>query len=178
VKVVAVSRCAGHRFSKPNEMWITLLAGLGVEGDAHAGRTIKHRWRVARGSNQPNLRQVHLLHAELLNELRSKGFNVGAGQIGENVLTEGIDLLALGTGTRIHLGAEAMVEITGLRNPCKQLDRFQKGLMAATLDRDANGGLVRKAGVMGIVIAGGEVRPGDPIRIEAPDGPRRPLMPV
>lgn len=178
MKVGAVSRSAGHRFSKTNEMWIRLLAGLGVAGDAHSGRTVKHRSRVARDPTQPNLRQVHLLHTELLNELRGKGFDVGAGEIGENVLTEGIDLLALSIGTRLHLGAGAVVEITGLRNPCIQLDRFQQGLMAATLDRDANGGLVRKAGVMGIVLAGGEVRPGDPIRLTPPDGPHRPLSPV
>lgn len=178
MKIVAVSRCAGHHFSKPNEMWIRLLPGLGVEGDAHSGTTVKHRSRVARGPNQPNLRQVHLLHAELLNELRDKGFDVAPGQVGENVLTEGIDLLRLATGTRLHLGVDAIVELTGLRNPCAQLDRFQKGLMAATLDRDVNGGLVRKAGIMGIVLAGGEVRPGDPICVEPPEGPHRPLMPV
>jgi MOSC domain-containing protein YiiM len=178
MKVVAVSRCASHRFSKPNEMWIKLIAGLGVEGDAHLGRTVQHRSRVARDPTQANLRQVHLLHAELLAELRDKGFDVGPGDIGENVLTEGVDLLALATGTRVHLGDQAIVEITGLRNPCAQLDRFQKGLMAATLDRDANGGLVRKAGVMAIVLEGGDVRLGDPIRLEPPDGPHRPLMPV
>jgi MOSC domain-containing protein YiiM len=159
-------------------MWIKLIAGLGVEGDAHLGTTVQHRSRVARDPTVPNLRQVHLLHAELLTELRGKGFDVGPGEIGENVLTEGVDLLALSTGTRVHLGDQAIVEITGLRNPCVQLDRFQKGLMAATLDRDANGGLVRKAGVMAIVLEGGEVRLGDPIRVELPDGPHRPLTPV
>jgi MOSC domain-containing protein YiiM len=178
MRVVAVSRDASHHFSKPNELWIRLLAGLGVEGDAHSGRTVKHRSRVARDPSQPNLRQVHLLHTELLSELQSKGFTIGAGQIGENVLTEAVDLLGLGAGTRLHLGAEAVVEITGLRNPCVQLDRFRKGLMAAVLDRDADGGLVRKAGVMGIVLQSGEVRAGDPIRVEPPDGPHRPLTPV
>ena len=178
MKVVAVSRAAGHRFSKPNEMWIRLVVGLGVEGDAHAGKTVKHRSRVARDPTQPNLRQVHLLHAELLDELRGKGFDLAAGQIGENVLTEGVDLLGVGTGTRLHLGADAIVEITGLRNPCIQLDRFRPGLIAATLDRDAAGGLVRKAGVMAIVLADGDVRPGDPIRLIPPEGPHRPLMPV
>jgi MOSC domain-containing protein YiiM len=178
MKVVAVSRAASHRFSKSNEMWIRLVAGLGVEGDAHAGRTVKHRSRVMRDPTQPNLRQVHLLQSELLTELRDRAFNVAAGQIGENVLTEGIDLLALSTGTRLHLGGSAIVRITGLRNPCVQLDRFQKGLMQAVLDRDANGALVRKAGVMAIVLAGGDVRPNDPIVVEQPDGPFRPLMPV
>jgi MOSC domain-containing protein YiiM len=178
MRVVAVSRSASHRFSKSNDLWIKLLAGLGVEGDAHSGRTVKHRSRVARDPDQPNLRQVHLLHTELLTELQAKGFSIGAGQIGENVLTEAVDLLRLSTGTRLHLGEEAVVQITGLRNPCVQLDRFRKGLMAAVLDRAADGGLVRKAGVMGIVLQSGEVRPGDPIRVEPPEGPFRPLMPV
>jgi len=178
MRVVAVSRDARHHFSKSNGLWIKLIAGLGVEGDAHAGRTVKHRSRVARDPSQPNLRQVHLLHSELLSELQAKGFTIAAGQIGENVLTEGVDLLALSTGTRLHLGGEAVVELTGLRNPCVQLDRFSKGLMAAVLDRDADGGLVRKAGVMGIVLQTGEVRPGDAIRVVPPAGPHRPLIPV
>ena len=178
MKVVAVSRDASHHFSKSNELWIRLIAGLGVEGDAHSGPTVKHRSRVARDPSRPNLRQVHLLHRELLSELQAKGFAISAGQIGENVLTEGVDLLGLSTGTRLHLGGEAVVEITGLRNPCVQLDRFRKGLMAAVLDRDADGGLVRKAGVMGVVLQGGEVRPGDPIRVAAPEGAYRPLIPV
>ena len=178
MKVVAVGRSAGHRFSKPNEMWIRLVAGWGVEGDAHAGKTVKHRSRVARDPTQPNLRQVHLLHTELLHELRDKGFDIGPGDIGENILTEGVDLLSLGTGTRMRLGTDAVVEVTGLRNPCIQLDRFRKGLMEATLGRDANGALIRKAGVMAIVLAGGEIRPGDPIRLSPPEGPHRPLTPV
>ena len=178
MRVVAVSRDASHHFSKPNQLWIKLLPRLGVEGDAHAGPTVKHRSRVARDPSRPNLRQVHLLHSELLSELQAKGFAVGAGQIGENVLTEGVDLLGLSTGTRLHLGAEAVVELTGLRNPCLQLDRFRKGLMAAVLDRDADGGLVRKAGVMAIVLKGGEVRPGDAIHVEPPEGSFRPLVPV
>ena len=178
MRVVAVSRSASHHFSKPNELWIRLVAGLGVDGDAHSGRTVKHRSRVARDPSQPNLRQVHLLHTELLSELQSKGFAISAGQIGENVLTEGVDLLGLSTGTRLYLGAGAVVELTGLRNPCGQLDRFRKGLMAAVLDRDAGGGLVRKAGVMGVVLKGGEVRPGDPIGVEPPEGAYRPLTPV
>jgi MOSC domain-containing protein YiiM len=178
MKVVAVSRSASHRFSKSNELWIRLVASLGVEGDAHSGPTVKHRSRVARDPTQPNLRQVHLLHAELLTELEAKGFAIGAGQIGENILTKGIDLLGLGSGTRLHLGAEAVVEITGLRNPCVQLDRFRKGLMAAVLDRDDQGGLVRKAGVMAIVLNSGAVQQGDLIRVEPPDGLYRPLRPV
>jgi MOSC domain-containing protein YiiM len=176
--VTAVSFSPGHHFSKPNVLSIRLLVGLGVEGDAHAGETVKHRSRVRRDPTQPNLRQVHLVHSELFDELRAKGFTVTPGDIGENVTTRGIDLLALPTGTRLQLGDTATVEITGLRNPCVQLDNFQKGLMAATLDKDADGNLIRKAGVMGVVLVGGEVRPGDAITIDLPSGDHRPLQPV
>ena len=177
-KVVAVSRDARHAFSKHNEESIHLLEGLGVDGDAHMGVTVKHRSRVARDPTQPNLRQVHLVASELHDELRGSGFDVAPGDIGENVTTRGVDLLALPTGTRLRLGDEAVVEVTGLRNPCKQLDRFQPGLMQAVLGRDENGELVRKSGIMGIVLAGGEVRPGDSIRVELPPEPHRPLQPV
>ena len=176
--VVAVSRSPTHTLSKPNRDGIRLLAGLGVEDDAHQGETVKHRSRVARDPSRPNLRQVHLIHAELHDELRAAGFAVAAGQMGENVTTRGVDLLGLPTGARLRLGDSAVVEVTGLRNPCAQLDRLQPGLMAATLGRDEHGALVRKAGVMGIVLAGGEVRPGDPIRVELPPEPHRPLAPV
>ncbi len=176
--VIAVSRSATHTMAKPNAERIRLLTGLGVEGDAHLGETVKHRSRVGRDPTQPNLRQVHLIHAELHDELRAAGFVVAAGQMGENVTTRGVDLLGLPTGTRLHLGDEAVVEITGLRNPCAQLDGIQPGLMAATLDRDEDGNLVRKAGVMGVVVSGGEVRPGDAIRVELPPPPHRPLEPV
>jgi MOSC domain-containing protein YiiM len=142
------------------------------------GEKIKHRSRVRRDPAQPNLRQVHLMHAELFDELRAKGFRVKPGDLGENVTTSGLDLLALPTGARLHLGATAVIEVTGLRNPCVQIDRFQKGLMAATLDTDANGNLVRKAGIMSIVLTGGDVRPGDAIRVELPGEPHQPLRPV
>jgi MOSC domain-containing protein YiiM len=176
--VTAVSRSATHTMSKPNQGSIRLLTGLGVEDDAHKGETVKHRSRVARDPNQPNLRQVHLIHSELHDELRAAGFDMVAGQMGENVTTRGVDLLSLPPGSRLHLGDTAVVEITGLRNPCAQLDGIQPGLMAATLDRDAEGNLVRKAGIMGIVLADGEVRPGDPIRVEMPPEPHCPLAPV
>jgi MOSC domain-containing protein YiiM len=176
--VTAVSRSAEHTLVKPNQDSIRLVAGLGVDGDAHQGATVKHRSRVTRDPTQPNLRQVHLIHAELHEELRAPGFVVAAGQMGENITTRGVDLLGLPTGTRLRLGGTAVVEVTGLRNPCAQLDRVQPGLMAATLGRDEHGNLVRKAGIMGIVIAGGEVRPGDRIRIELPPQPHRPLAPV
>jgi MOSC domain-containing protein YiiM len=176
--VVAVSVDGEHRFSKVNQPVIRLLAGLGVEGDAHLGITVQHQTRVRSDPTQPNLRQVHLLHVELFDELRAAGFPLTAGEIGENVTTRGIDLLGLPTGARLRLGPEAVVEITGLRNPCRQMNAHQQGLMQAVLDRDADGNLVRKAGVMGIVIAGGEVRPGDPIEVELPPEPRTPLAVV
>jgi MOSC domain-containing protein YiiM len=176
--VTAVSRSATHTFSKPNEGAIRLIEGHGVEGDAHAGVTVKHRSRVARDPDQPNLRQVHLIHAELHDELRAAGFEVATGQMGENVTTRGVDLLGLPAGTRLHLGQTAVVEVTGLRNPCDQLDGLQPGLMAATLARDEHGNLVRKAGVMAVVVSGGQVRPGDAIGIELPSGPWRVLQPV
>jgi len=176
--VAAVSCSTKHTLVKFNETSIRLLPGLGVDGDAHLGATVKHRSRVARDPTQPNLRQVHLIHAELHEELRAAGFNVSAGQMGENITTQGIALLDLPAGARLCLGGAAVVEVTGLRNPCAQLDRIQPGLMAATLGRDEHGNLVRKAGIMGVVIAGGEVRPGDPIRVELPPQAHRPLAPV
>jgi MOSC domain-containing protein YiiM len=176
--VAAVSRSATHTMAKGNAAEIQLLEGLGVEADAHAGTTVKHRSRVLKNPFEPNRRQVHLIHAELHDELRAAGFDVAAGQMGENVTTRGIDLLGLPTGTRLRLGDAAVVEITGLRNPCSQLDGIQRGLMAAVLDRDAQGNLVRKAGVMAVVIAGGVVRPHDPIIVELPSAPHQPLQPV
>jgi MOSC domain-containing protein YiiM len=176
--VAAVSRSAKHTMVKSNQDSIRLLRGLGVDGDAHQGATVKHRSRVARDPTQPNLRQVHLIHAELHEELRAAGFTVSAGQMGENITTQGVALLDLPAGARLSLGDAAVVEITGLRNPCAQLDRIQPGLMAATLGRDESGNLVRKAGIMGVVVAGGEVRPGDPIRVELPPQPYRRLAPV
>lgn len=177
-RVIAVCRSPRHGFSKSPALAIRLVAGLGVEGDAHAGATVKHRSRVARDPSQPNLRQVHLIHAELFDQLAGEGFSIGPGDIGENLTIRGLDLLALAEGTRLHLGETAVVEVTGLRNPCLQLDRFAPGLMQACLARDAGGGLVRKAGVMGVVLAGGEVFPGDPIEAVAPAGPVRALGPV
>src|SRR5688500_13750994 len=154
--------------SKPNEERIRLLAGLGVEGDAHLGETVKHRSRVKRDPTQPNLRQVHLIHEELHDELRAAGYEIAPGQMGENITTRGVDLLGLPAGSRLRLGGTAVVVVTGLRNPCAQLDGIQPGLMAATLGRDANGNLRRKAGVMAIVLTGGDVRSGDSIHVELP----------
>lgn len=177
-QVTAVSRSAEHTLAKANADSIFLAAGLGVDGDAHRGATVKHRSRVIRDAAAPNLRQVHLIHAELHEALRQAGFAVAPGQMGENITTSGLDLLGLAAGARLHLGGSAVIEVTGLRNPCAQLDKIQKGLMAATLDRDGAGNLVRKAGIMGVVLVSGEVRPGDPIRVEPPPPPYRPLSPV
>lgn len=173
--VVAVSVSDAHTFSKPNRDVIRLLAGIGVEGDAHAGVTVKHRSRVARDPSQPNLRQVHLMQSELHDEVVADGFSVRPGDLGENITTRGIDLLGLPTGTLLHVGPTAIVEVTGLRNPCTQIDDFQRGLLARVVGRDADGNVVRRAGIMGIVREGGEVRPDEPIGVELPAGPHRPL---
>ncbi len=176
--VVAVASDRVHSFSKPLRESICLLAGLGVQGDAHLGETVQHLSRVRRDPGSPNLRQVHLIHAELHDELRARGFHIEPGEMGENVTTRGIDLLGLPANARLRLGADAVVEVKGLRNPCSQLDGLRSGLMSATLDKDAAGNLIRKAGVMGIVIAGGEVKPGDAIAVELPYGPHTKLGPV
>ena len=173
--VVAVSRSGSHSFSKQNQSSIRLIEGLGVEGDAHQGLTVKHLSRVARDPTQPNLRQVHLIHAELHEELAAAGFTVQPGELGENITTTGISLLALPAGTRLKIGSSAIVEITGLRNPCAQIDRFQAGLLAKVVGRDTSGAVQRKSGIMSVVIASGEVRPGDEIEVELPGEPHRPL---
>jgi MOSC domain-containing protein YiiM len=176
--VIAVSTKAAHGVDKSNRPAIRLIAGEGIEGDAHRGATVKHRSRVAKDPTQPNLRQVHLIGAELLDELRERGFDLAPGRMGENVTTSGVDLLGLPSGTRLRLGADAVVELTGLRNPCVQLEGLQPGLRGAVLDRADDGSLVRRAGVMAIVVAGGEVRPGDDVAVELPAEPHRPLAPV
>jgi MOSC domain-containing protein YiiM len=176
--VEGVSSSPAHGIGKDVGACIRLVENLGVEGDVHAGRTVKHLSRLKRAPAAPNLRQVHLIHGELHDELRDQGYDVGPGRMGENVTTRGVDLLALPTGTRLHLGGEALIEVTGLRHPCRQLEQVGAGLMSAVLDRDADGGLVRKAGVMAVVVHGGEVRPGDEIRVELPPAPHRRLEPV
>ena len=176
--VASVQRSDAHTLRKFAQPSIRLRADFGVDGDAHAGATVQHESRVARDATQPNRRQVHLIAAELHEELGAAGFTVGAGDMGENVTTRGIDLLALAAGTRLRLGPDAIVEITGLRTPCKQLDSLQPGLMEAVLDRAADGSLVRRAGVMGVVVTSGEVHAGDAILVTAPPPPHRPLEPV
>jgi MOSC domain-containing protein YiiM len=164
-RIIGLSATARHRFSKAPQLSLRLVAGLGVEGDAHFGETMKHRSRWAKNPRQPNTRQVHVIHAELFDELAAKGFALAPGEMGENVTTPGIDILALSAGTQLRLGAEAMIEVTGLRNPCIQMDRFAPGLMAATLDRTADGSPIRKAGIMAVVLQGGDVHCGDAVAI-------------
>ncbi|MGX4734734.1 MOSC domain-containing protein [Kitasatospora griseola] len=173
--VMAVSSNGAYSFTKPNRTDIRLLEGLGVEGDVHAGVTVKHRSRVAQDPTVPNLRQVHLIHAELFDDLAEAGFAVAPGELGENVTTRGLDLLGLPVGALLRLGAEAVVEVTGLRNPCAQIDNFQHGLLKQVVKRDESGAVVRLAGIMGVVRAGGQVRPGDSVTVTLPDGPHRPL---
>lgn len=174
-RVVAVARDGEHRFSKQMVEAITIVEGLGVEGDAHAGITVKHRSRVKVDPSQPNLRQVHLIHAELFDELAGKGFAVAPAELGENITTRGVDLLGLPRGTVLAIGASVRLEVTGLRNPCGQIEAFQPGLLSAVLDKTPDGALVRKSGIMSIVLAGGQVVAGDPIRIEYPAPPFLPL---
>lgn len=178
MKVIGVASDGEHRFSKPQRAAIRLIEGLGVEGDAHLGRTVQHLSRIRRDPTVPNLRQVHLIHAELHDEMRGEGFEVGPGDLGENITTRGIDLLTLPRDARLHIGAEAVVEVKGLRNPCYQIDDFRKGLLKVCIDKDADGNLIRKAGIMGVVLRGGDVKPGDAIRIELPDGPREKLVAI
>lgn len=173
--VLAVSAQAGHQFSKTPCEAITLVAGIGVEGDGHAGERVQHRSRVRANPDQPNLRQVHLMAAELFAEVAEAGFTVAPGDLGENITTTGIDLIRLPKGTRLRLGDEAEIEITGLRNPCSQIDDFQPGLLARVVGKDADGHIVRKAGVMSIVLSGGIVRPGDRIHVTLPPKPHQPL---
>jgi MOSC domain-containing protein YiiM len=165
--IIAVACDREHRFGKRLQPSIRLLPGLGVEGDAHAGATVQHRSRLAKTPHAPNFRQVHLVHSELFDEMAAKGFALGPGELGENVTTRGLALLDLSAGTRLRLGSTAVIEVAGLRNPCRQIDdNLGEGAMAATLERRADGSLTRKAGVMAVVLAGGEIRPGDPVQVE------------
>lgn len=174
-RVIAVATSADHRFSKRIVEAIEIVAGLGVRGDVHAGATVKHRSRVKADPTQPNLRQVHLIHSELFAEVAEKGFAVGPADLGENVTTEGIDLLALPRGTVLEIGESVRLEVTGLRNPCAQIDEFQRGLLGAVLDKRPDGSLLRKSGIMTIAKAGGLVRAGDTIRAILPEPPFLPL---
>ncbi len=174
-RVIAVARRGTHRFSKEPVEAITILAGWGVEGDAHAGETVKHRSRVRADPTQPNLRQVHLIHSELFEEVAGKGFSVSPGDLGENITTSGIDLLGLPRGTVLAIGESVRLEVTGLRNPCSQIEKFCPGLLGAVLEKRPDGTLVRKSGIMSIVLEGGGVRAGDAIRVLLPAPPFQPL---
>ena len=176
--VVSVSRDDAHRFSKPSVTEIRLIEGWGVEGDTHAGPTVQHRSRVARDPSQPNLRQVHLIHSELFDEVAERGYMVRPGEMGENITTAGIDLLTLPTGTVLQLGESARIRLTGLRNPCDQINGLAPGLMKQMVERMPDGTVVRRAGVMAVVIGGGIVRPDDTTRIELPDGRHEAMQPV
>lgn len=161
--VVSLSTSPTHSMSKKKVTQVELIKGIGISGDAHAGKKVKHRSRVRQNPDQPNLRQVHLIHSELFEELSTKGFMIKAGEMGENITTKGIDLLALSKGCILSIGSDVKVEITGLRNPCDQLNGLQEGLLNAVLDKDGNGKLIRKAGIMGVVLTSGIVKNGDKI---------------
>ena len=174
-QVIAVAKDSSHRFSKLIVPEIRIVAGLGVEGDAHQGLTVKHRSRVKVDPTQPNLRQVHFIHSELFDEVATQGFRVGPADLGENITTKGLDLLGLPRGACLKVGEEVVLEVTGLRNPCAQIDNWQKGLLAVVLDQGPNGELIRKSGIMPVVLKGGRVRAGDCIAVELPEPPFLPL---
>lgn len=176
--VESLAQSATYTFHKQPVARARFLEGMGLEGDVHSGRTVKHRSRVAADPSQPNLRQVHLIHGELLDELQEAGYSVGPGRLGENVLTRGVDLLGLSTGTHLRLGNEVVVEVTGLRNPCVQLESIGPNLLKRLAYRDDQGTLIRRAGVMATVVKAGEVNQGDEIQVDVPDGPHRPLQKV
>lgn len=173
--VIAVSLSAEHTFSKINQPSVKLIAGIGVEGDAHAGKKVKHRYLVGKDASKPNIRQVHLMQGELFDELKTKGFDVKSGDLGENISTRGVDLLALPTGTKLSVGAEVVIELTALRNPCHQIEDFRAGVLKEVIDKDENGAVIRRAGVMGIVLHGGIIEPDDSIEVELPSEPHQPL---
>jgi MOSC domain-containing protein YiiM len=174
--VISVSLSGKHTFSKPPALAITLLTGLGVEGDAHCGALVKHRYRVKQDPTQPNLCQVHLLASELLDELAAGGFSIAPGAMGENITTRGIGLIDLPTGTLLQLGESALIEVTGLRSPCVQIDKFQPGLLPAVIEKEPSGRIIRKAGIMAIVRSGGLIQPGDTISVTLPEKPWRALV--
>ena len=174
-EVMCVAAHPTHAFSKEPRQQIQLITGMGVEGDAHCGETVKHRSRVAANPQQPNLRQVHLFAAEMLDEVVAQGFSVKPAELGENITTRGLDLIHLPLGARLRIGKDALIELTGLRNPCKQIDRFQKGLMQAVLGRDEHGQLLLRAGVMAIVLQGGLISSGDTISVDLPALPHKKL---
>lgn len=177
-RVIAVACDRGHNFSKPLQPSITLVKNLGVKDDAHMGRTVQHIYDKKKNPNAPNLRQVHLMPGELFDELKPKGFEVLPGQMGENITTQGVDLLNLSQGAKLKIGNDAIIEITGLRTPCSKLNKLSPGLMKALIEKDVDGGPSFKAGVMAIVLEGGAISPGDMIRYLNPDAAFQKLKPV
>jgi MOSC domain-containing protein YiiM len=173
--VIAVAKAPDHGFSKQVASEIRIIVGQGVEGDAHQGDSVRHRSRVAADPSQPNLRQVHLIHAELFDEVSAKGFDVSPAQLGENITTRGIDLLGLPRGTLLRLGPDVVLEVTGLRNPCAQIENFRPGLLAEVLGRGPQGEIIRKTGIMAIAVSGGMVCAGDLVTAELPAPPHLPL---
>ena len=168
--VTSVNLSKKHAFSKSSCLTINLIAGIGVEGDAHAGRTVKHRYLVGKNPNKVNIRQVHLMHSELFDEVNRKGFDVKAGDLGENITTRGVDLLKCPTNTKLFIGSNVVIQLTALRNPCSQIDRFQECLLKELVYYDCKGNVVCKAGVMGVVLVGGLVQAGDAINVNIPNG--------
>ena len=132
-QVVGVHSSPEHTFTKQAQSSIELVAGIGVQGDAHAGATVKHSYLLRKKPEKPNLRQVHLIASELIDELRLEGFNVERGSMGENITTSGVQLTSLPHGTRLVFASGAAIELTGIRTPCKQLNGFQDGLLAPPL---------------------------------------------
>ena len=173
--VIAVASDKEHNFSKVTKPVITLIAGFGVEGDAHAGKTVQHLWDKERTPDAPNLRQVHLVHEEIFTELAEQGFNVSPGDIGENIVTRGIDLLKFPLGTLLEFESGAVVELTGLRDPCRKINKIQDGLIHKFVYKNDEGKRSVKSGVMSIVLKGGEIRPKDSITVILPDSPHEPL---
>ena len=174
-KVIAVSRKATHKFSKNNQLAIDLVAGFGVSGDAHYGQTVQHRYDKKKDPNRPNLRQVHLIQSELFDWVANKGYAIAPGDLGENITTRGIDLLALPLGTRLKLGESAIVELTGLRHPCKLINSLGQNLMDVMKDSTPKGEMRPKAGVMSVVIESGKIMPDDEVVVFLPNGPFVPL---
>lgn len=173
--VIAVASDSGHNFSKPLRPVINLIAGFGVEGDAHAGKTVQHLWDKKKTPYAPNLRQVHLVHEEIFAQLAEDGFTVTPGDIGENIVTRGIDLLNLPLATQLEFQSGAVVELTGLRDPCSKLNKVQDGLIHKFVYKSEEGKRAVKSGVMSIVLTGGEIRPHDSITVKLPEGPHEPL---
>jgi len=174
-KVHSLSSSAQHSFSKHTTHQVEVIKGIGIKGDAHAGVKVKHRSRVAKDPNQPNLRQIHLIHLELLKELVAKGYTVNPGDLGENITTEGISILNLPKDTILKIGENVAIQITGLRNPCHQIDKFQKGLLKEVVGKNDAGDIIRMAGIMAIVLEGGMIKVNDEILVELPALPHQKL---